>query len=140
MSGTVDEKENRTESNQTGALVLVWEEIAPEVREGVEALREKKVENLRVYDLRGFTPFCDFVMIGTCHSPAQAKVAQEGIVKSMAEAGVKLWGVEGEHDSDWLLIDFWDTVIHLFRPETRRYYNLEALWADQPWWPGEPVV
>jgi ribosome-associated protein len=115
-------------------------DIPAEVREGVDALRDKKVEELRVYDLRAFTPFCDFVVLGTVFSSAQARVAQQSIIDRLSSAGLKLWGVEGGEDSSWLLIDFWDVVVHLFRPETRRYYNLEALWADFPWWPGEERV
>jgi ribosome-associated protein len=116
--------------------VLEWERMPDEVHEGIEALRDKKVEDIRVYDMRGFTPFCDFVIIGTVLSSAQAKVAKVAITEVMEKSGLKLYGVEGEDDSSWLLIDFWDVVVHLFRPETRKYYSLETLWADLPWWPG----
>ena len=116
---------------------LLWSDIPEEVQRIVEALREKKVEFIRVYDLRKFTPFCDFVVLGTVYSSAQVRVAQESCIRVMDEEGIRLWGIEGNEDSVWVLIDFWDTVVHLFRPEARRYYNLEALWADMPWWPGE---
>lgn len=119
---------------------LEWDRIPEEVRKGVEALKDKKVEEIRIYDLRSFTPFCDFVIIGTVMSGAQARVAKEGISDVFINEGWRLHGVEGEDDSSWMLIDFWDVVIHLFRPETRDYYNLEALWADFPWWPGELEV
>ena len=116
--------------------VLDWERMPDEVREGIEALRDKQVEEIRVYDMRGFTPFCDFVIIGTVMSSAQSRVAKVAVTEAMEKSGVKLYGVEGEDDSSWLLIDFWDVVVHLFRPETRKYYSLETLWADLPWWPG----
>lgn len=119
---------------------LEWDSIPEEVRNGVEALKDKKVEEIRIYDLRSFTPFCDFVIIGTVMSGAQARVAKHGISEVLLNEGLRLHGVEGEDDSSWMLIDFWDVVIHLFRPETRDYYNLEALWADFPWWPGELEV
>jgi ribosome-associated protein len=114
--------------------VVRWDDLPDEVRSGVEALRDKKVEKISVHDLREFTPFCDFVLLGTVQSAAQARVAQESIVKAMECVGYKLWGVEGDSESNWLLIDFWDIVVHLFRPESRKYYNLEALWADLPLW------
>ncbi len=126
--------------NQTDNQAIQWSDIPPEVREVVEAMKDKKVEDIRVYDLRAFTPFLDFVVLGTVYSSAQAKVVQGSVSVAMAEAGMKLWGVEGDTDSGWMLIDFWDVVVHLFRPEIRRYYNLEALWADLPWWPGEHDV
>jgi len=119
---------------------LRWERIPENYRDAVDALRDKKVEGIRVYDLRAFTPFCDFVILGTVMSSAQAAVARNSVTGILKEKGVKLYGVEGEDDSNWMLIDFWDIVIHLFRPETRKYYNLEALWADLPWWPGEIEV
>jgi ribosome-associated protein len=140
MRKTTREGTKTGESNQAEVQGLLWEEIPAEVRNGVESLRDKKVEEIRVYDLREFTPFCDFVVLGTVYSPAQARVAQNSIVRSMDEDGYRVWGIEGGEESGWLLIDFWDVVIHLFRPETRRYYNLEALWADMPWWPGERAV
>jgi len=120
--------------------VLEWSEVPQEVRAGVEALRDKKVEDIRVYDLREFTPFCDFVIIGTVFSSAQARVGRSSVTEAIESGGLRLYGVEGEDDSSWVLVDFWDVVVHLFRPETRRYYNLEALWADLPWWPGETAV
>ncbi len=119
---------------------LDWESVPATVREGVEALRDKKVEDIRVYDLREFTPFCDYVILGTVFSSAQAKAARASITGAIEEQDLKLYGVEGDDESSWLLIDFWDIVVHLFRPDTRHYYNLEALWADLPWWPGEVEV
>lgn len=123
--------------NEIINVYLDWDEMPEEVRSGVEALKDKQVENIRVYDLRSFTPFCDFVILGTVMSGAQASVAKSSVIHAIAGTGLKLYGIEGEDDSRWLLVDFWDIVIHLFRPETRDYYNLEALWADFPWWPGE---
>ncbi len=119
---------------------LKWERIPEMYRDAVETLRDKKVEDIRVYDLRGFTPFCDFVILGTAMSSAQASVARTSATGALKEHDLKLYGLEGEDDSNWMLIDFWDVVIHLFRPETRKYYNLEALWADLPWWPGDVEV
>lgn len=125
---------------ETGSIYLAWERIPEDARMAVEALRDKKVESIRVYDLRSFTPFCDFVILGTVMSGAQARVAKEAVSKALMNEGLKLHGIEGEDDSGWMLIDFWDIIVHLFRPETRDYYNLEALWADFPWWPGEIYV
>jgi len=119
---------------------LDWERIPEDVKAGIEALRDKKIEGLRVYDLRGFTPFCDFVVIGTALSSAQANVAKSGVTEAFDKHGLKMYGIEGDEDSNWLLIDFWDVVVHIFRPETRKYYNLEGLWADLPWWPGDVQV
>ena len=130
-------KEAGNELNRGEQHALLWDDLPMEVRAGLSALQDKKVEDLRVYDLREFTPFCDFVVIGTAFSSVQAGVVREELKKSLTSEGLRLYGIEGEDDSGWLLIDFWDIIVHIFKPETRRYYNLEALWADFPWWPGE---
>lgn len=135
LNRQMSEAAKKKDMRQTA--LLDWNEMPEEIHAAIETLRDKKVEDLRVYDMRGFTPFCDFVILGTVLSSAQARVARNSIVQAMESSGIRLYGVEGEDDSNWLLIDFWDLVVHLFRPETRDYYNLEALWADLPWWPGE---
>lgn len=126
-------------SNQDSDQELLWSDMPVEVQHAVDVLKEKKVENIRVFDLKSFTPFFDYVLIGTVYSSAQAKVAQESLIDAMKEINVKLWSIEGEDDSNWLLVDFWDIVIHLFRPESREYYNLEALWRDFPSWSSDEV-
>lgn len=137
----MNEAISKNEENLTDDIhALDWDRLPPYVRQGIEALKDKHIEGLRVYDLRGFTPFCDFVIIGTAMSPAQSIVARQTVINAFAENGLKVYGIEGDENSNWLLIDFWDVVVHIFRPDTRKYYNLEALWADLPWWPGEIQV
>lgn len=135
MNRTAGSKTRKTK--QRDDLTLLWENLPEEVKAAVNALRDKKVEEIRVYDLREFTPFVDFVVLGTVFSSAQTRVAHTSVVAAVEELGLKLWGIEGDDDSGWVLVDFWDIVVHLFKPELRTYYNLEALWADFPWWPGE---
>ncbi len=135
-----DTSSNTEQTDTVRNPTLSWKAIPESVREGVEALRDRKIEDIRVYDLRGFTPYCDFVILGTALSSAQAKVARASVSEALEARDLNVFGVEGEDNSNWLLIDFWDIVVHLFRPETREYYNLEALWADLPWWPGEVEV
>jgi len=106
-------------NNNSHKPVLEWDRIPNEVQRGIDALKDKKVEDIRVYDLRGFTPFCDFVILGTAFSSAQARVAMAEVSDAMDSAGIKVYGVEGDENANWLLIDFWDVVVHLFRPENR---------------------
>jgi ribosome-associated protein len=108
------------------------EELSPVVVAAIDAILEKKGEEVMVFDMRGFTPFVEFQVIASATSAVQAKVLLDSIVEAVERCGVKA-RVEGEPASGWVLIDFWDLVVHIFRPELRRYYNLEALWADLPW-------
>jgi ribosome-associated protein len=102
------------------------------VKAALEAILEKKGEDVAVFDMRGFTPFVDYQIVASAASAIQAKVLLDGIVANVKKSGFKLRSVEGDSGSGWVLIDFWDLVIHIFRPELRQYYNLEALWADLP--------
>jgi ribosome-associated protein len=102
------------------------------VKAAVEAILEKNGEEITVFDMRGFTPFVDFQIISSASSAVQAKVIMEAVIRGVADLGIKVRSVEGEPGSGWALIDFWDLVVHIFRPELRGYYNLESLWADLP--------
>ena len=102
------------------------------VSAAVNAIVGKKGEEIVIFDMRGFTPFVDFNLLADAGSPIQAKVLMDAVIGAAKENGLKLKGVEGDPESGWVLVDFWDLVVHIFRPELRRYYNLEGLWGDLP--------
>ena len=59
-------------------------------------------------------------------------IAEEVEAKLKAEGGIKPIRVEGLGDSQWILLDYGDLVVHVFLDETREYYDLERLWSDAP--------
>jgi len=102
------------------------------VRAAVDAIVEKKGVEITVFDMRGFTPFMDFTVLANAGSGIQAKVLMDAVIDGVRKTGLRERSVEGDPASGWLLIDFWDLVVHIFRPELRNYYNLDGLWADLP--------
>ncbi len=102
------------------------------VEAAIEAILNKKGEEIAVFDMRGFTPFMDFSILATAGSAIQAKVLMESVIEEVKKTGTRVRSIEGDIDSGWVLIDFWDLVVHIFRPELRKYYNLDGLWADMP--------
>lgn len=93
---------------------------------------EKQGQDILVYDLRGISDVADYFVIATVLSKAQARAIVGFLDKEFKERGVKRVGREGDRDSAWTLMDFGDTVIHIFSPELRSYYSLESLWGDAP--------
>jgi len=76
--------------------------------------------------------FCDFFVIASAESTRKAKTVAEAIVEGLDKKGDRVSHVEGEKDCLWVLLDCGDVVVHIFYPETRRFYNLERLWHDAP--------
>ncbi len=102
------------------------------VKAALDAILEKKGEDVTLFDMRGFTPFVDYQVIVSAASALQAKVILDTVVERLKKEGFRQRGIEGDPGSGWILIDFWDLVVHVFKPELRTYYNIEALWADLP--------
>lgn len=105
----------------------------PEViKNVVETLRDKKVENLTVLDVTSLVPYTDYLIIGTGNSAPHVQALADTVAKLIKVPNVG--GVRRETDqaSNWLLIDGGEFVLHLFQPKARNYYNLETLWEDAP--------
>jgi ribosome-associated protein len=97
---------------------------------GVAAAVDKKAVDLVVLDLRKAKAFTDFFVICTGTSTRQVHAIADGIQAALTKAGSKPVLVEGQTRADWVLIDYFDCIFHVFTPTTREFYGLERLWGD----------
>ena len=95
----------------------------------IEAAREKKARDLIVLDLRDSGGFTDYFVICSGGSHTQVKAIVEGIEARLKIGGRPHVQTEGAA-TDWVLIDCFDFVVHVFTPETRDFYSLERLWGN----------
>ncbi len=93
---------------------------------------EKKGENIIIQDLRGLTSVTDFFVICSVDVDVQAKAIMEHIKEQLVYQSIKPWHTEGTAASNWLLLDFVDVVVHIFKRKARDFYSLERLWGDAP--------
>ncbi len=83
-------------------------------------------------DLTAITPIFDFFVLTTGTSRRQMLAIAEEINKQQKETGARRQGVEGNDQSQWIVQDYGDVVVHVFSPELRELYDLERLWGDAP--------
>jgi ribosome-associated protein len=84
-------------------------------------------------DLRGVIGYADYFVICTGRTERQAKAIHDAIHFGMKQDhGVLPRRVEGLGQSNWILLDYLDVVVHVFTPDTREYYRLEQLWGEAP--------
>lgn len=95
------------------------------------AARHKAID-IKAYDLRGLTVIADVFIICSASSDPQVKAIFNSIREGMKEIGVMPKRSEGTPGVGWLLIDFGNVVVHVFREKARQYYDLDGLWGDAP--------
>ena len=96
----------------------------------LSVLSDRKAENVVVLDVRSLTSFTDAFIIASGRSNRQVTAIGQHINKEMKKKGVKAFTVDGLAEGKWVLLDYGDVIIHVFFDETRKFYNLEGLWAD----------
>ena len=96
----------------------------------VDALEDKKGEDILLMDLQGVTPFTDYFVIATGTSNRMLKALMHAALDEVREQHGLKTQVEGTEMDGWILADFGDVVLHLFSPLQRTYYNLEQLWSE----------
>ncbi len=99
-------------------------------RRAAELSLEKKGEDVKILDLRGLTTVTDYFVIITADSERKAKAVADHIVDELREEGERPIHIEGLDSPHWILIDYFDVVVHVFHPDERRFYDLESLWSD----------
>lgn len=100
----------------------------------VEAITDKKGKKIAIIDLSGIDSApASKLIICQGNSTSQVAAIADSVRESILEkCGVKPFNYEGYRNSQWIIIDYGDTMVHVFLPDFRIFYNLEALWNDAP--------
>lgn len=98
----------------------------------VKAADSKRAEEIVALDVANVSLLADYFVIMQANSERQVKAITDEIEEKVAAAGVQVRDIEGKNAANWVLLDFGDVVVHVFRTETRQFYNLEKLWAEAP--------
>jgi ribosome-associated protein len=94
---------------------------------------DKKAIDVVALDLRGVAGYTDFFVICSGNTDRQTKAIHDGIHQGLKKDHDLLpRRVEGVTEARWILMDYLDVVVHVFTPDTRDFYRLEALWGDVP--------
>ena len=103
-------------------------------RIAIEGALGKKALDVTVMDLRGISGEVDYFVICSGESDLQIKAIVDGVVDQIREeAGERPLSKEGQPGtSRWIVLDYFDLVVHVFDPELRAHYDLERLWGDAP--------
>ena len=103
---------------------------APTLLERIEkALEDGKAEDIITIDLEGKSSMADHMVIASGRSARQVVALAERVMTALHEPGKPRVAAEGMRHGDWVLIDAGDVIVHLFRPDVRRFYNLEKMWG-----------
>jgi ribosome-associated protein len=94
----------------------------------IHALISHKAENIVILDLRDSSDVCDVVVIATGYSEPQVTAMARAVIDEAFDAGEKPMSIEGLDRGNWALLDFVDMVVHIMKPASRAYYQLETLW------------
>jgi ribosome-associated protein len=95
---------------------------------------DRKAIDIRVIDLRGIVSYTDFFVICSGNTERQTKAIHDAIYEDLKHDEDRLLPrrIEGDRDARWILLDYWDVVVHIFTPDAREYYRLENLWGEAP--------
>ena len=104
--------------------------LPKQVDAAISAAEDKQALNLVVLDLRKAGGFTDYFILASGSNARQVRAIADGVMAALAADGVKPAHVEGYDRSEWILVDYFDFIVHVFSPGTRLFYGLERLWGS----------
>ena len=94
------------------------------------ALEEKKAFDIKIINISKISTLCDYIVIADGTNKKQVQALSDNVEDKMSAAGYSHKGVEGYSDGGWILLDYYDIIVHIFSEESRRFYNIEKIWND----------
>ena len=96
----------------------------------IEALEEKKAEDIRIIDISSVSILGDYFIFASGNNRNQIQAMSDEVERLLGKNGFSLKQVEGYDSANWILLDFSDIIVHIFDKENRLFYNLERIWRD----------
>ena len=100
----------------------------------IEALEDKKADDLKVIDISEVSVIADLFLIAGGSNRSQIQALCDNVEEKLGRAGYPVKQIEGYDTANWILLDFGDIIVHIFDKENRLLYDLERIWRD-----GKPV-
>jgi ribosome-associated protein len=104
--------------------------LSGEVARAIQAALDKKASNIVVLDLRHTPAFTDYFILCSGQNQRQVKAIADAVEEALRASRIKPAHVEGYDRAEWVLMDFFSFIVHVFTPQTREFYSLERLWGD----------
>lgn len=99
-------------------------------RMAIQALENKKAEDIRVIDISEVSVIADYFIIASGSNRNQIQTLCDNVQETLGRAGYLQRQTEGYQTANWILMDFGDVIVHIFDRENRRLYDLERIWRD----------
>lgn len=96
----------------------------------VEALEDKKAEDICVIDISKVSVLADYFIIAGGNNQSQVQALSEAVDEKLGRNGYPVKQTEGYDSANWILLDFGDIIVHIFDRENRLFYDLERIWSD----------
>jgi ribosome-associated protein len=97
-----------------------------------QAAQEKQAEGVLVLEVGAMTSLADYFVFASGDSERQVRGMASFIEKSMSTRYKTIPEIEGKETANWMLLDYGDIIVHIFKSDVRKYYALEKMWADAP--------
>ena len=104
--------------------------LTGDVGKAVRAALDKKAHDVVILDLRHTPAFTDYFVLCTGLNTRQVKAIADAVEEALRAAKVRPAHIEGYERADWVLMDYFTFVVHVFTPQTRAFYSLDRLWGD----------
>ena len=106
--------------------------MTPQLREAVQAAQDHKALDLKVLNLQGSCSFTSYFLICSGTSSRHTQAICDAIVEKLKKSGHAPAHVEGYAQAEWILVDCWNFIVHIFSERARLFYDLERLWKTAP--------
>lgn len=100
------------------------------VKLAIEALEDKKAEDIRIIDISEVSVLADYFIIAGGTNRSQIQALCDNVLEKLGRAGYPEKQTEGYDTANWILMDFGDVIVHIFDKENRLLYDLERIWRD----------
>ena len=101
-------------------------------KEAARLLSEKKGTDITAIEIRDLTTIGDYFVIASGGSNAQVKALSDAVEEGLSKQGFEPRRIEGYQSAMWVVLAYYDVIVHIFYAKTREFYSLERLWADAP--------